>query len=86
MEDGPWGSGSRGRTLAAASRGEPQAAAEMLPLVYEELLALARSRMARLPSGNTLQPTALIVSRSLFAAILERGRRFAAVVPRAGPA
>jgi RNA polymerase sigma factor (TIGR02999 family) len=48
------------RTLEAASRAEPEAAAELLPLVYEELLALARSRMRRLPPGHTLQPTALV--------------------------
>lgn len=48
------------RTLAAISREEPRAADELLPLLYEELLALARSRMARLPPGNTLQPTALV--------------------------
>jgi RNA polymerase sigma factor (TIGR02999 family) len=32
----------------------------LLPLVYEELCALARSRMAREPAGHTLQATALV--------------------------
>ncbi len=36
------------------------AAAEMLPLVYAELRRLAQARMAKLPPGNTLQPTALV--------------------------
>jgi len=48
------------RTLEAASRGEPRAAEELLPILYEELLALARSRMARLAPGQTLQATALV--------------------------
>jgi RNA polymerase sigma factor (TIGR02999 family) len=48
------------RTLEAASRGDRQAAAELLPLVYDELRKLARSRIAHLPPGNTLQPTALV--------------------------
>ncbi len=48
------------RTLAAASRGDRQAAADLLPLVYDQLRSLARARMAHLPPGNTLQPTALV--------------------------
>ena len=46
--------------LEATSRGERQAAGELLPLVYGELRRLARSRIAQLPPGNTLQPTALV--------------------------
>ncbi|MBI4717140.1 MAG: sigma-70 family RNA polymerase sigma factor [Planctomycetes bacterium] len=46
--------------LQATGRGDRQAAAELLPLVYDELRRLARSRMAGLPPGNTLQPTALV--------------------------
>ena len=48
------------RTLQAVLAGDRQAADELLPLVYAELRDLARSRMAHLPPGNTLQPTALI--------------------------
>ncbi len=47
-------------TLKAAAEGDSSAAAELLPLVYEELRSLARSRMARLAAGQTLQPTALV--------------------------
>lgn len=47
-------------TLAAATRGDRKAAGELLPLVYEELRSLAQARMAGLPPGNTLQPTALV--------------------------
>ncbi|MCZ2401504.1 MAG: sigma-70 family RNA polymerase sigma factor [Phycisphaerae bacterium] len=48
------------RTLMAASRGEPRAADELLPLVYDELRRLAHARLARAPRGTTLQPTALV--------------------------
>jgi RNA polymerase sigma factor (TIGR02999 family) len=47
-------------TLAATCAGDRKAAAELLPLVYAELRALARARLAGLPPGNTLQPTALV--------------------------
>ena len=46
--------------LRAAGDGDPKAAADLLPLVYSELRKLARSRMAKTPPGNTLQPTALV--------------------------
>jgi RNA polymerase sigma factor (TIGR02999 family) len=48
------------RTLQAAGSGDPLAAEELLPLVYEELRRLARSRLARTPPGTTIQPTALV--------------------------
>src|SRR5438874_12679494 len=46
--------------LRAAQEGDSAAAARLLPLVYAELRKLARARMARLPPGQTLQPTALV--------------------------
>jgi RNA polymerase sigma factor (TIGR02999 family) len=46
--------------LQAARKGDPQAAARLLPLVYDELRALAQARLAHLPPGQTLQPTALV--------------------------
>lgn len=46
--------------LAAIGRGDRQAAGRLLPLVYDELRALAAARLARVPAGNTLQPTALV--------------------------
>ena len=48
------------RLAAAASRGEAGASDELLPLVYEELRKLARSRMRQERPGQTLQPTALV--------------------------
>lgn len=46
--------------LAEAGRGDPAAAEDLLPLVYDELRKLARARMARERPGQTLQPTALV--------------------------
>jgi RNA polymerase sigma factor (TIGR02999 family) len=48
------------RILSAIEGGDPQAAAELLPLVYDELRKLAAARMAAEPAGHTLQPTALV--------------------------
>jgi RNA polymerase sigma factor (TIGR02999 family) len=48
------------KVLQAAKGGDQEAVARLLPLVYSELHRLARARMARLPPGQTLQPTALI--------------------------
>jgi RNA polymerase sigma factor (TIGR02999 family) len=52
--------GAVSRLLDQAARGEPAAAGALLPLVYDELRRLATSRLAREPSGQTLQPTALV--------------------------
>jgi hypothetical protein len=46
--------------LDAAAAGDREAAADLLPLVYEELRRLAAARLADEPVGNTLQPTALV--------------------------
>lgn len=46
--------------LRAGAGGDPEFASRLLPLVYEELRRIARSRMAMLPPGQTLQPTALV--------------------------
>jgi len=46
--------------LQAASAGDPRAAADLLPLVYDELRTLAQARMSKTPPGNTFQPTALV--------------------------
>ena len=48
------------RVLKAVRRGEPRAADELLPLVYDELRRLAAARLAREAPGQTLQPTALV--------------------------
>src|SRR5438067_2339178 len=46
--------------LDAAAAGDPSAAAELLPLVYDELRKLAAARLAAENPGQTLQPTALV--------------------------
>ncbi len=48
------------RLLSAVEQGDPRAAEELLPLVYEELRQLAALKMADQPAGHTLQPTALV--------------------------
>ena len=48
------------RLLEQARRGEPGATEQLLPLVYDELRRLARSRMRSERPGHTLQPTALV--------------------------
>lgn len=46
--------------LSAIEKGDPKAAEELLPLVYEELRKLAASKLASQPPDQTLQPTALV--------------------------
>jgi RNA polymerase sigma factor (TIGR02999 family) len=46
--------------LTATTRGDREAARELLPLLYDELRSLARARMAALGPGQTLQATALV--------------------------
>jgi RNA polymerase sigma factor (TIGR02999 family) len=48
------------RILSAIEQGDPHAAAELLPLVYDELRRLAAERMAHERPGQTLQATALV--------------------------
>lgn len=48
------------RILDRVEQGDPEAAAELLPLVYEELRQLAAARMAHELPGQTLQATALV--------------------------
>ena len=48
------------RILSAIEEGDPQASAQLLPLVYEEMRRLAAQKMARESPGQTLQATALV--------------------------
>jgi RNA polymerase sigma factor (TIGR02999 family) len=48
------------RILSAIEQGDPHAAAELLPLVYEELRRLAAHKLAQERPGQTLQATALV--------------------------
>jgi RNA polymerase sigma factor (TIGR02999 family) len=46
--------------LASMERGDPHAAEQLLPLVYDELRKLAAARLTHEPPGQTLQATALV--------------------------
>jgi RNA polymerase sigma factor (TIGR02999 family) len=48
------------RILSQIEQGDPQAAEELLPLVYEELRKLAAAKLAQEKGGQTLQATALV--------------------------
>src|SRR5436305_384179 len=48
------------RILSAIEHGDPQAAAQLLPLVYDELRRLAAAQLAREKPGQTLEATALV--------------------------
>jgi RNA polymerase sigma factor (TIGR02999 family) len=46
--------------LSAIEQGDPSAAEQLLPLVYDELRQLAAQKLAQEKPGQTLQPTALV--------------------------
>jgi RNA polymerase sigma factor (TIGR02999 family) len=48
------------RILSAIEQGDPHAAGQLLPLVYDELRKLAAARLAHEKPGQTLQATALV--------------------------
>src|ERR1700676_1135707 len=48
------------RILSAIEHGDPQAAEQLLPLVYDELRKLAAHKLAQEKAGQTLQATALV--------------------------
>ena len=48
------------RLIDAAAAGDPKAAAELLPLVYDELRRLAAARMSEERPDHTLDATALV--------------------------
>ena len=55
--------------LDAIQSGDPDAPAQLLPLVHEELRRLAKHRLAHEAPGQTLQPTALVLRYFLFAEV-----------------
>jgi RNA polymerase sigma factor (TIGR02999 family) len=73
------------RILSAIEQGDPRAAEQLLPLVYDELRKLAARKMAQEAPGQTLQATALVheaylrlVDREVVQAWNSRGHFFAA--------
>jgi RNA polymerase sigma factor (TIGR02999 family) len=63
--------------LEALSLGDPGAAQQLWPLVYEELRALAAQKLAQEKPGQTLQPTALVHEAYLRLAGAGRDQRWA---------
>ena len=64
------------RILSAIEQGDPHAAPQLLPLVYDELRKLAADRMAREAPGQTLQATALVHEAYLRLVDVETCREF----------
>ncbi len=59
------------RVLSQIERGEAGAADRLLPLVYDELRKLAKTRLLREKPGNTLQATALV--HEAYLRLVDRG-------------
>jgi RNA polymerase sigma factor (TIGR02999 family) len=62
--------------LSRIESGDPNAANQLLPLVYDELRKLAAVRLIHEKPGQTLQPTALVHEAYLRLVSAERGRRW----------
>jgi RNA polymerase sigma factor (TIGR02999 family) len=62
--------------LAAIEEGAPQAAAQLLPLLYDELRQLAAAQLAAEKPGQTLQPTALVHEAYLRLVVGEPARAY----------
>src|SRR6185369_2112054 len=61
----------------AAAGGDRQAAAGLLPLVYDELRRLAADKLARESPEHTLQPTALVHEAYVRLVAADAGREWA---------
>src|SRR5438067_2738562 len=64
------------RVLADIERGDPRAAEQLLPLVYDELRKLAAQRLAQEKPGQTLQATALVHDAYLRLVDVERAQQW----------
>src|SRR5204863_3711843 len=64
------------RILSAIERGDPSAAAQLLPLVYDELRRLAAQKLAQEKPGQTLQATALVHEAYLRLVDVERAQHW----------
>jgi RNA polymerase sigma factor (TIGR02999 family) len=62
--------------LSAVEQGDPYAAAQLLPLVYQELRKLAAQRLAQEAPGQTLQATALVHEAYLRLVDVEKAQRW----------
>ena len=64
------------RILSAIGQGDPHAAEQLLPLVYEELRKLAAQSLAQEKPGQTLQATALVLGPFSFQAVMRVAQRY----------
>src|SRR5207247_2855039 len=64
------------RILDQLQQGDPHAAEQLLPLVYDELRKLAAERMANERPGQTLQATALVHEAYLRLVDVERAQHW----------
>src|SRR5207247_1365294 len=64
------------RILSAIEQGDPHAAEQLLPLVYDELRRLAAQRLAQEAPGQTLQATALVHEAYLRLVDTEQAQRW----------
>jgi RNA polymerase sigma factor (TIGR02999 family) len=64
------------RILSAIEHGEPHAAAQLLPLVYDELRKLAAQKLAQEKPGQTLEATALVNEAYLRLVDVEKAQRW----------
>ena len=64
------------RILSAIEQGDPSAAEQLLPLVYEELRKLAAQRLAQEKPGQTLEATALVHEAYLRLVDTEKAQRW----------
>ena len=64
------------RILSAIEQGDPHAAGQLLPLVYDELRKLAAQKLARERPGQTLQATALVHEAYLRLVDTDEARRW----------
>src|SRR5437773_476282 len=62
--------------LNALSQGDPQAAHQLLPLVYQELRRLAAQKLAQEAPGQTLEATALVHEAYLRLVDVERAQHW----------
>src|SRR5262249_51645046 len=64
------------RILSAIEQGDPHAAAQLLPLVYDELRKLAAQKLAHEAPGQTLQATALVHEAYLRLVDVDKAQRW----------
>jgi RNA polymerase sigma factor (TIGR02999 family) len=64
------------RILSAIEQGDPSAAEQLLPLVYDELRKLAAAKLAQEKPGQTLQATALVHEAYLRLVDVEQAQRW----------